>query len=331
MSTRPLIGMSLACALAAMLSAQAQAQALAESARMDDSDTPIHLVVPLASGGGTDTLARIIAVKLRAGLGQNVIVENRAGAAGNIGAEYVYRASPDGHTLLFTQPGPIVVNQWLYPKLGFEPQRFVPVALASLQDIMLAVGPRVPAKDLQELIAYAKANPGKLNYGSSGVGSAPHLAAELFQSMAGVQMVHVPYKGSAESMNATLGGQVDLTFFAFSSALPHARAGKLRALAVGGPRRNSQLPSVPAITEVLPGYDAASWTGLLAPPGTPDKLVERLSQAVRQAIEAPDVHQRLIENGDEPLSMSRQDMADFLSRDRKRWEDVVRTVGIQAQ
>jgi tripartite-type tricarboxylate transporter receptor subunit TctC len=329
MKLKPFIGMALACALAAM--APARGQDKPQPQPPGTSDAPIHIIVPLASGGGTDTLARVIAARMRQSLGNSVIVENRAGAAGNIGAEYVYRAAPDGHTLLFTQPGPLVVNQWLYPQLGFDPQRFVPIAMASSQDIMLAVSPKVPARTLQELIAYAKANPGKLNYGSSGVGSAPHLAAELFQSMAGISMIHVPYKGSSESMNATLGGQVDLTFFAFSSALPHARAGKLRALAVGGAKRNPQLPDLPAIAELVPGYNAASWTAMVAPPGTPDRIAQRLAQAVQKAIEEPDIHQRLVDNGDEPLIMTRQEMASFLAQDRTRWQKVIQSVGIQAQ
>ncbi|MBU2285699.1 MAG: tripartite tricarboxylate transporter substrate binding protein, partial [Gammaproteobacteria bacterium] len=199
-------------------------------AQDDYPSRPIRIIVPLAAGGGTDVLARVIALKLATKLGQPVTVENRGGAAGNIGAEAVFRAPPDGYTLLFTQPAPLAVNKSLYGKLSFEPEQFVPISLVSLQDIMLAVNPAMPAKTVPELIAYAKANPGKLNYGSSGAGSAPHLAAELFKSMAKVDMVHVPYKGSAESMTATLGGQVDLTFFAFSSALPNAKAGKLRAL-----------------------------------------------------------------------------------------------------
>ena len=160
---------------------------------------PISIIVPLAAGGGTDLLARVIAAKLRDKFGQPVTVENRSGAAGNIGADAVFKAPPDGYTLLFTQPAPLAVNKALYAKLTYEPEQFVPIALVSQQDILLAVNPKVPANNLQELIAYAKANPGKLNFGSSGAGSAPHLAAELFNAMAGVKMVHVPYKGSAES------------------------------------------------------------------------------------------------------------------------------------
>ena len=291
----------------------------------------INIVVPLAPGGGTDLLGRVIADKLRDKFGQPVTVENRSGAAGNIGADAVFKAAPDGHTLLFTQPAPLVVNKALYGKLTFEPEQFVPVAIVSLQDIMLAVNPSVPANNLRELIAYAKANPGKLNFGSSGAGSAPHLAAELFASMAGVKMVHVPYKGSGESQAATLAGHVDLTFFAFSTALRHTKAGKLRAIAVGGTKRNPQAPDVPSIAEVLPGYSAASWTALVAPPNTPAPVVQKLSAAVTEIVRMPDVQKRLIEAGDEPADMTPAQMAAFLREERQRWSEVIRTAGVTAQ
>ena len=311
---------ALACALLA-----------APAAAQDYPSKPIHIVVPFVAGGGTDLLARVVAQKLRDKLGQPVPVENRPGAAGNIGADAVFKAAPDGHTLLFTQPAPLVVNKALYAKLSYEPEQFVPIALVSLQDIMLAVNPKVPANSLQELIAYAKANPGKLNFGSSGAGSAPHLAAELFNSMAGVKMVHVPYKGSAESQTATLGGQVDLTFFAFSSALRHVQAGKLRALGVGGTKRNPQLPNVPSISEVLPGYVATSWTALVAPPGTPAPVAQKLAAAMSEIIKLPDVQKRLVDGGDESFDTTPAQMAAFLREESQRWSNLIKAVGITAQ
>jgi tripartite-type tricarboxylate transporter receptor subunit TctC len=314
--------LSLACALVAAPAAQSQ-----------DAwpSRPIRIIVPLAAGGGTDVLARVIALKLSAKFGQPVTVENRTGAAGNIGAEAVFRAQPDGYTLLFTQPAPLAVNKALYGKVPFEPEHFVPIALVSLQDIMLAVNPKVPAGNLQDLIAYAKANQGKLNYGSSGAGSAPHLAAELFKSMAGVDMVHVPYKGSAESMNATLGGQVDLTFFAFSSALPNAKAGKLRAIAVGGRKRNPALPSVPSISEALPGYVATSWTAMVAPPGTPPAIAQKLQEAMAEVTKLPDVQGRMLEAGDETFEATPAQMADFLKQETQRWGSLIKSASITAQ
>jgi tripartite-type tricarboxylate transporter receptor subunit TctC len=292
---------------------------------------PIQIIVPLAPGGGTDLLARVIADKLRDKFGQPVTVENRSGAAGNIGADAVFKAAPDGHTLLFTQPAPLVVNKALYGKLTFEPEQFVPIALVSIQDIMLAVNPKVPASSLTELIAYAKANPGKLNFGSSGAGSAPHLAAELFGSMAGVKMMHVPYKGSGESQAATLAGHVDLTFFAFSTALRHTKAGKLRAIAVGGARRNPQAPDVPSISEVLPGYSAASWTAFVAPPSTPAPVAQTLASAIAAIVKMPDVQKRLVDAGDEPADMTPAQMAAFLSEERQRWGTLIKDLGIEAK
>ncbi len=229
--------------------------AVAPAAHAQDTfpNRQIRIVVPLAPGGGLDTLARVLAQKFTTKLGQTVIVENRTGAAGNIGAEAVYRAEPDGYTMMFTQPGPLTVSKALYGRTSFEAEEFVPIGMASLQDIMLAVNPNLPVKNLQELIAYARANPGKLNYGSSGAGSAPHLAAELFKSMAKLDMVHVPFKGAAKSMLNTVSGQVHLTFFAFSTALSNAKDGKLRAIAVGGSKRNPLLPDVPSISEALAG------------------------------------------------------------------------------
>lgn len=317
---------SLLCLLGTLLAVPAAAQDTASHPAR-----PIRIVVPLAAGGGTDLLARVIAAKLRDRFGQPVTVENRAGAAGNIGAEAVFKAAPDGSTLLFTQPAPLVVNKALYAKLAYEPERFVPIALVSLQDIMLAVNPGVQAGNLQELIALAKGNPGKLNFGSSGGGSAPHLAAELFSAMAGVKMVHVPYKGSAESMTATLAGQVDLTFFAFSSALRHAQAGKLRAIAVGGAKRNPQLPNVPAISEAIPGYRATSWTALVAPPGTPAPVAQKLAQAMAEIVRMPDVQSRLIDAGDEPFEGTTAQMAAFLAEESQRWGSVIKSIGITAQ
>ena len=305
--------------------------AAAPAAAQDYPARPISIIVPLAPGGGTDLLARVLAAKLHDRFGQPVTVENRSGASGNIGADAVFKAAPDGHTLLFTQPAPLVVNQALMGKLTFEPEQFVPVALVSLQDIMLAVNPKVPAKNLQELIAYARANPGKLNFGSSGAGSAPHLAAELFSAMAGLKMVHVPYKGSGESQRATIAGDVDLTFFAFSTALRQVQAGRLRAIAVGGAKRNPQAPDVPSVAEALPGYSAASWTALVAPPGTPAPVVQKLNSAVREIVALPDVQKRLHEAGDQAFDLSPAQAAAFLGEERQRWSQLIKTVGITAQ
>ena len=320
MRSRLVALLSLACTLCA-----------APAAAQDYPSKPVSIIVPLSAGGGTDLLARVIAAKLHDKFGQPVTVDNRPGAAGNIGADAVFKAPPDGYTLMFTQPAPLAVNKALYGKLSYEPEQFVPIALVSLQDIMLAVNPNVPARNLRELIAYATANPGKLNFGSSGAGSAPHLAAELFCAMAGVKMVHVPYKGAAGSMAATLGGQVDLTFFAFSTALRNAQAGKLRAIAVGGTKRNPQAPDVPSVSEVIPGYSATSWTAMVAPPGTPAPVAQKLAQAIAEIVKLPDVHSRLIDAGDEAFDSTPAQMAAFLREESQRWGNLIKTVGITAQ
>ena len=314
MRIRLLALLSLACLVAA-----------APAAAQEYPAKAINLIVPFPPGGGTDLLARVVGEKLRERFGQPVTVENRSGAAGNIGADAVFKAAPDGHTLMFTQPAPLVVNQALYASLPFVPEQFVPIALVSEQDIMLAANPKLPAGSLQELIAYAKANPGKLNFGSSGAGSAPHLAAELFSKMAGIKMVHIPYKGSGESQRATLAGDVDLTFFAFSTALRHTRAGKLRAIAVGGAKRNPQAPDVPSIAEVLPGYSAASWTALVAP------LVDKLAAAMADIMKMPDVQKRLADQGDQSFDLTPAQAAAFMQEERKRWGDLIRTLGLKVQ
>jgi tripartite-type tricarboxylate transporter receptor subunit TctC len=233
--------------------------------------------------------------------------------------------------MLFTQPAPLVVNKALYGKLSYEPDQFVPVALVSLQDMMLAVHPNVPARSLEELIAYGKAHPGKLTFGSSGAGSAPHLAAELLSAKTGVKMLHVPYKGSAESMRATIGGEVDLTLFAFSSALPHVKAGKLRALGVGRDKRNEQLADAPSISEAVPGFTATSFTALVAPPGTPGPIVEKLSGAISEIVRQPAVRTRMKDAGDEPIDSNPTQMAKFLREESQRWAELIRSVGISAQ
>lgn len=324
MLTRLLVSFVAALSIVAVPAAQAQT-----------ADTfpnrQIRIIVPLAPGGGLDTLARVLAQKFSTKLGQTVIVENRTGAAGNIGAEATYRADPDGYTMMFTQPGPLVVSKALYGRTSFEAEEFTPIGMASLQDIMLAVNPKLPVKNLQELIAYAKANPGKLNYGSSGAGSAPHLAAELFKSMAKVDMVHVPFKGAAESMLATLSGQVDLTFFAFSTALPNAKDGKLRGIAVGGAKRNALLPDAPAISEVLPGYLAVSWTAMMAPPKMPPAIAQKLQQTFAEIMKEPDVRKRLLDHGDEVFDITPAQMPKFMEEDRKRWGDLIKSAGIKAE
>ena len=313
----------LAGAMAFALSVQAQEQ--------DYPGSPIKIVVPAAPGATTDTLARIIADQLQRKWGQPAIVDNRAGAAGNIGAEYAIKANPDGYTLLFSYPAPLVVNKSLYPKLAHDPDAFGPVSLVGTAPLVLAMHPNGVANSVQQLIAFARANPNRLNYASQGNGTTGHLAAEMFKSLAGVMIVHVPYRSSAPAQTALLSGQVDMMFVELSSVLPQLSAGKLRALAVGGERRSPLLPEIPAMSEALPGFVALTWFGMVAPPGTPAAIVNKLSAAIAQALQQPDVAKRLLGMSVDAIGSTPAEMALFLRQERERWGKVIRATGATAE
>ncbi len=288
----------------------------------------IRIIVPLFAPAAVDSdaLARVLAQKFQAKLGQNVIVENRTGAAGNIGAEAVYRAEPDGYTLMFTQPGPLTVSKALYGRTPFEAEEFVPIGMASLQDIMLAVNPDLPVKNLQELIAYARGQSWQAKLRIERRRQRRRISPpSCSNTWPKVDMVHVPFKGAAESMLATVSGQVHLTFFAFSAALPNAKDGKLRAIAVGGEKRSPLLPDVPAISEELPGYLAVSWTAMMAPPKTPPAIAQKLQQTMAEIMKEPDVRKRLIDQGDQIFDITPAQMPAFLAEDRKRWGDLIKS------
>lgn len=292
---------------------------------------PIKIIVPSPGGATTDTLARIVAGKLQDKWGQPVIVDDRAGAGGNIGAEEAIKSSPDGYTLLFSYPAPLVVNKTLYAKLAYDPDTFVPISLVASVPLVLAVTPRLEAASVPQLIAFAKAHPNQLNYASQGYGTTGHLAAELFKSMAGVEIVHVPYKGSTPALTDLLGGQVQMMFIELSTVLSQIQAGKLRALAVGSERRNQLLPDVPAMAELLPGFQAATWFGMVAPPGTPVEIVGKLSSAVSGAIREPDVARRFADMSATGVGDTPAEMAVFLRQERERWGKVIRATGARAE
>jgi tripartite-type tricarboxylate transporter receptor subunit TctC len=306
--------------------------ALALSAHAQDYPArPIRIVVPYPAGGSADLLPRIFAEKLGAKWGQPVLVENRPGASGNIGAEFVYKAEPDGHTLFATAPGPLVVNQNLFRKLAFDPSQFVPVSVMAAIPNVLLVNPKVPAKTVDELIAYAAANPGKLNYGSQGNGTTSHLTAELFKSTAGgLKITHVPYKGSAPAMAALLAGEIDLMFDNLGVTLPHVKGGRLRALAVCSEKRVASLPGVPAMSEILSGFSSVAWFGIVAPPKTPAPIAEKISAAVAEAIRQPDVAKRLAAMSAEPIGGTPAEMAAFMRRDGERWKSVIESAQVKA-
>ena len=297
----------------------------------DSPAKPTRIIVPFPAGSLTDTLARLVAEKLHAKWGQPVLDENRAGASGNVGAEAVAKSAPDGYTLLFAPTSPFVTTKLLYAKLAYDPDAFVPVSVVAIAPVVLLVNPKLPADNLQQLIAFAKTNPDKLNYASSGVGGLPHLGAELFKSMAGIRIVHVSYQGTAPALTALLGGQVDMLFDAVGAALPSIRAGKLRVLAVGGEKRYAALPDVPALSEVLPGFFSAVWVAMAAPPKTPAAIANRVSAAVAEATKQPDVSKRMLELSFDAIGGTPAEMALLIRQEIERWGNVIRLTGAKAE
>ena len=288
---------------------------------------PVKFVVPYAPGGTGDLLARIFAEKMQARLGQPFIVENRAGANGNIGMESVSRAPGDGYTVLFTPSEPLVINRTLYAPLSFDADGFVPISVLASTPLVLLVHPKVGVDNVAQLIAFAKANPERLNYSSQGKGSTAHLTAELFGSMAGVKLVHIPYQGGGPVLAALLAGQVDMMFVVLSSALPHIRTGKVKVLAVGSEQRNAALPEVPAMSSILPGFASSNWFGMVAPAGTPQAIAARLSAVGLEILKQPDVAKRLFDLSLDTIGSSPADMGLSLKQDTERWARVIRITG----
>lgn len=292
---------------------------------------PLRLVVPLAPGGTTDILARLVGQRMAETLGQPVIVDNRPGAGGNIGNEVVARSVPDGYTLLMTAP-PLVINPGLYAKVGYDPVRdYTPISLVAFVPVVLAVHPSVPAKNVKELIALAKANPGRYNYASSGVGGTNHLAGALFASMAAVDIVHVAYKGSGPALADLLGGQVHMQFSGLPPLLPFIKSGKLRALGIAGARRAASLSDVATIAESgLPGFEATSWQGLSAPARLPTQILTLLHGTVAKIVAAPDVKARIVELGAEPVGNTPAELARFIKSEYDKWGPIIRQTGARA-
>jgi len=294
---------------------------------------PVHIVNPFTAGGPVDLLARAVGQKLNEAWGQAVVVETRAGAAGNIGIEYVARQPADGYTLLVMPTGNAVVNPHIFPKLPYDPLRdFAPVTLLATVENVLVVHPEVKAASVQELIALARANPGKLTFSSPGVGSQAHVAGEMLKSMAGVQMLHVPYKGMAPAMNDLLGGQVSFMFLSMSSALKQVQAGKLRALGVASRSRSSAAPDLPTVAEQgLPDFEALSWYALMAPAGAPAGLIDKIAGDAARALRAPDVRERLLGLGANPVGNTPTELAQMLKREHAFWGEFIRKAGIRGE
>ena len=294
---------------------------------------PIRIIVPFAPGGPADLLPRLIGPKLTEAWGQPVVVENKPGAGGNIGMDALAKAAPDGYTLVIGPNGNLVVNPHLYPNLPYDVFRdFTPVTLLASFSNVLVVNPEVPAKTVPELIALAKAKPGALSYGSPGTGSQAHLGGEFLKLMAGIDIIHVPYNGTAPAMRDLLGGQISFMFAQTSSALPQVQSGKLRALGVASARRSAQLPDVPTIAESgLPGFEAVSWYALLAPAGTPKEIVTRLQAEIARILQLPDIREKLALQGGEPVGNTPEQLSSMLKSESSRYADIVKRANIKAE
>jgi tripartite-type tricarboxylate transporter receptor subunit TctC len=313
----------------AVLIASGAAMMSTVSRAEDYPSHPVKIVVPYPAGGSNDIIARILARKLSEKTGQQFFVENRAGAGGNIGAEAVAKAGADGYTLLVTAPPPLTTNVALYKSLPFAPATaFAPVALLATVPIVLMVHPSLAVKNVQELVALAKAKPGMLNFGSSGIGSTNHLAGELLKHMTGIDIVHVPYKGAAPAMNDLIAGHIPMMFDNMPAVLPQVQGGSVRAIAVAGATRSSALPDVPTVAEQgVPGFEAFAWFGLVAPARTPAAVLEKLQGEVASILATPDMKARLTELGAAPGSVAGDAFRKFLADDTAKWSELIRISG----
>jgi tripartite-type tricarboxylate transporter receptor subunit TctC len=290
---------------------------------------PIKMVVPFTAGGSTDTVARIIGEKLTTRLGQPVIVENKAGAGGALGSDFVAKSPPDGYTLLVGTSSTMAIAPWVYTKLPYNPTRdLAPVTLLGIADIIVVVNSNVPIRTTKQLLDYAKANPGKLTFASGGNGSISHLLGEYFKSMAKVDMLHVPYKGDAQMVTDLLGGQVNLAFGTAVAWLPHIKAGKVAAIAVTNPKRSTTLTDLPTLNESgVPGYEAVQWFGIAAPAGTPREVIQRLNAEIKAILTMPEVQKRFVELGFDVVGDTPEEFAQFLRDENAKWKKIAEIAG----
>jgi len=292
---------------------------------------PIRIIAAQSPGGGTDLFARMLGQKMTEAWKQTVIVENRPGAGGTIGNEVTAKSAPDGYTLLLATAGQMVINQSLYPNSGQDPIRdLAAITLFATSPLLLVTHPSVPARSMRELVALAKSAPNRLNHGSGGGGSPAHLAAELFKSLAGIQMTHVPFKGVAPSVLAVVAGQIDLTFATIAATLPQVKAGRLRALAVSTPRRSQIVPDIPTIAEAgVPGYEVTTWFGVFGPAALPKDIVAKVDAEVARILRLPDVRERLYNDGAEPGNLTNDEFNAFIRADAARWAKLIKATGIK--
>ena len=310
-----------------LLSALAQAQEPAYPTRL------IRIIVPFPAGGAADALPRIVGERLAAKLSQPVVVENRAGASGSIGAEAVWRAEPDGYTLLATPPAPLVINPSLYAKLAYDPTQLVPVSvIAAIPSVLLVNAEKIRASTLQEFVALVRDNPDRFNYASQGTTTVSFLTTEMFKTAAGgLRITHIPYKGTAPGLAALLAGEVEVMFDNLGVTVQHVRSGRLRALAVGSEKRVAALPDVPAMAEFYPGFVSVAWFSVSAPPKTSAAISDKLSRAIAEALKEPQVEKRLADLSAEPIGSTPAAMAALMREDTERWRQVIRAAGVKAE
>ncbi|MFL5052592.1 MAG: Bug family tripartite tricarboxylate transporter substrate binding protein [Xanthobacteraceae bacterium] len=295
----------------------------------DYPSRPVKIIVPFPAGGTADAMPRLIADWLSRKWRQPVIIDNRTGAAGNIGAEAAFKAEPDGYTLLSAPPPPLVINHNLYPKLGFDPTEFAPIVIISRVPNALVANPKIKANTLAEFIAEARANPGKITSATQGNGTTSHLTSELFQMMANVKLQHVPYRGSAPALQDLVAGNVDVMFDNLGVSLPLVKGGQLKLIAVAAAKRMASLPDVPAIAETLPGFEAAAWYAIVAPPKTPQAIVDKINADTNEALKSPEILERLPNFSAEPVGGTPQATAAYMREEIERWHKVIKAAGVK--
>jgi tripartite-type tricarboxylate transporter receptor subunit TctC len=315
----------LAIAITLLVSIATQAQAQAQD---NWPQRAVTVVVPFGAGGSADLTARIVATHLQARFGSPFVIDNKGGAGGSIGAGFVAKAPNDGYTLLIGTVSSNAINAALYTRLAYDLDRdFQPISRLVTFPNLLFVNPKIPAKSVTGLIDYLKANPGKVNYGSSGIGTSSHLSVVMFALATGTEMTHIPFRSTGEVVNSMIGGHIDLAIDSMTTTFPHAQSGAVRALAVTTPQRNASIPDLPTIGETLPGYEATAWQGLFAPAGTPRPIVERLAAEVKRILETPEVAESLKAVGAEPAPLPLEAFAAFARDERAKWKEVVRVSG----